>query len=57
MMLRMKRLAVKGRHSPVIFNSPPITRMNLLSSLAKICANKIGTSPHDDKVPMMIEQL
>ena len=56
-MLRAKKLACNGRKSPFIFNSLPDTKMNLLSNLAKICANKTGTSPYLDEMPASMEQL
>jgi hypothetical protein len=56
-MLRAKKLTCNGRKSPLIFNSLPAIKMNLLSSLAKICANKTGTSPYLDEMPVSIEQL
>ena len=56
-MLRAKKLTCNGRKSPLIFNSLPDTKMNLLSNLAKICANKTGTSPYLDEMLVSIEQL
>jgi len=56
-MLTAKKLTCKGRKSPLIFNSLPATKMNSLSNLAKICANKTGTSPYLDEMPVSIEQL
>jgi hypothetical protein len=35
-MLREKKLACNGRKIPVVFDSLPAIRMNLVSSLAKI---------------------